>query len=70
MILGLGRGDSAVRRLGERPARLKEFEQASIQIHRLANGEEVAYTAARPSDEDWYAQAAEIGAALSRMGAS
>ncbi len=59
MILGLGRGDSAVRRLGERPARLKEFEEASLLIHRLANGEEVAYSASRPSDEDWYAQATE-----------
>ena len=59
MILGLGRGDSAVRRLGERPARLKEFEEASLLIHRLTNGEEVTYAAAQPSDEDWYAQAAE-----------
>ncbi len=56
MILGLGRGDSALRRLGERPATLGEFKARAALIHRLANGEEVAYTPARPSDEDWHIQ--------------
>ena len=59
MILGLGRGDSALRRLGEQPARLKEFKETAHLIHRLANGEEVAYSAMQPSDEDWYIQGTE-----------
>ncbi len=56
MILGLGKGDSAVRRLGERPARLKEFKEKALFIHRLANGEEVTYTPQVSAQEKWHAQ--------------
>ena len=56
MILGLGKGDSAVRRLGERPVRLKEFKEKALLMHRLANGEEVTYTPRVPAQEKWHAQ--------------
>ena len=56
MILGLGKGDSAVRRMGERPPRLKEFKEKALLMHRLANGEEIAYTPETPAQEKWYEQ--------------
>lgn len=42
-ICGIGRGDSAVRVIGGRPASLETLEQAMNVIKRLANGKEVDY---------------------------
>ncbi|MCP4004729.1 MAG: LLM class flavin-dependent oxidoreductase [bacterium] len=56
-LLGLGRGDSALRRLGERPATLREFKEAALRIKSLASGGEIKYVPEeRAEAEDWYAQ--------------
>jgi alkanesulfonate monooxygenase SsuD/methylene tetrahydromethanopterin reductase-like flavin-dependent oxidoreductase (luciferase family) len=59
MILGIGKGDSSLRRLGERPAQLKEFKDKVRLIKKLANGEEVTYVPQMPVHEKWHAQAAD-----------
>ncbi len=59
MILGIGKGDSSLRRLGERPAQLKEFKDKARLIQKLANGEEVKYSPQAPAHERWHAQAAD-----------
>ncbi len=59
MILGIGKGDSSLRRLGERPAQLKEFKDKVRLIQKLANGDEVAYMPQVPVHEKWHAQAAD-----------
>jgi probable F420-dependent oxidoreductase len=41
MIMGIGRGDSARRVIGLKPVRVAEFEEASLMIKRLMNGETV-----------------------------
>jgi probable F420-dependent oxidoreductase len=41
MILGIGRGDSAVRAMGRRPATIDHMERAIVMIKALARGEEV-----------------------------
>ena len=56
MILGLGKGDSSVRRMGERPASLKDFKEKTLLMQRLANGEEIAYTPEVPAQEQWHQQ--------------
>ncbi|MGD9764632.1 MAG: LLM class flavin-dependent oxidoreductase [Candidatus Binatia bacterium] len=55
-LIGLGKGDSALRTLGERPARLKAFQEKALFIQRLANGETVDYTPQVPAHEQWHAQ--------------
>jgi alkanesulfonate monooxygenase SsuD/methylene tetrahydromethanopterin reductase-like flavin-dependent oxidoreductase (luciferase family) len=57
MILGIGKGDSALRRLGEKPAQLREFKENTRLIQKLANGEEVTYVPQVPAHEKWHAQA-------------
>ena len=51
MILGIGRGDSALAHLGRAPARLKWFENHLISLQAYLRGEEVAFTAAGIADE-------------------
>lgn len=46
-VLGLATGDSAVRRVGERPLRLAEFERALAELRALLAGEAVAYDGGR-----------------------
>ncbi|MBM3227113.1 MAG: LLM class flavin-dependent oxidoreductase [Candidatus Tectomicrobia bacterium] len=48
-ILGYGVGDTAVRLMGKRPARVAELEEATILTRRLLAGEEVDVNAARPA---------------------
>ncbi len=48
-LLGYGVGDTAVRLLGKRPARVAELEQATILTRRLLAGEDVDVGAARPA---------------------
>lgn len=48
-LLAYGVGDTAVRLLGKRPARVAELEQATILTKRLLNGEEVEVGAAKPA---------------------
>ena len=59
VVLGIGKGDSAVRRMGERPAKLSELKKSAPLMQQLASGEEVAYVPERPADESWYQQATE-----------
>ena len=58
MLLGLGKGDSAVRRMGERPSSLKDLKEKALLMQRLANGEEIAYTPQVPAQEKWHQQGA------------
>lgn len=57
VVLGIGKGDSAVRRMGERPAKLRELRNRAPLMQKLASGEEIAYTPEAPSDESWHEQA-------------
>ena len=41
MVMGIGRGDSARRVIGQQPVRMAEFEQACRMIKALMNGEKV-----------------------------
>src|SRR6478672_11816908 len=41
MVMGVGRGDSAVRYIGRKPMKVAEFEQALAMIHEFMNGREV-----------------------------
>jgi probable F420-dependent oxidoreductase len=41
MVMGIGRGDSAVRFIGRQPMKVAEFEQALGMIHEFMNGHEV-----------------------------
>ena len=41
MVMGVGRGDSAVRFIGRQPMKVAEFEQALAMIHEFMNGREV-----------------------------
>ena len=59
VLLGIGKGDSALRRIGERQANLKEFKEDVLLMHRLANGEEITYQPERPGHEAWHAQGSE-----------
>ena len=51
MILGIGRGDSALAHLGRAPARLKWFENYLISLQAYLRGEEVPFTTAGIADE-------------------
>jgi alkanesulfonate monooxygenase SsuD/methylene tetrahydromethanopterin reductase-like flavin-dependent oxidoreductase (luciferase family) len=48
-LLAYGVGDTAVRLMGKRPARVAELEEATILTRRLLAGEEVEVGAARPA---------------------
>jgi alkanesulfonate monooxygenase SsuD/methylene tetrahydromethanopterin reductase-like flavin-dependent oxidoreductase (luciferase family) len=48
-LLAYGVGDTAVRLMGRRPARVAELEEATILTKRLLAGEEVDVNAARPA---------------------
>lgn len=48
-LLGYGVGDTAVRLMGKRPARVAELEEATILTRRLLAGDEVDVGAARPA---------------------
>src|SRR5215475_10666238 len=41
MVMGVGRGDSAVRFIGRKPMRVADFEAALAMIHEFMNGREV-----------------------------
>src|SRR5919109_3859322 len=41
MVMGIGRGDSARRYIGQQPVRVAEFEQAVAMIRDLMNGRQV-----------------------------
>src|SRR5712691_9088778 len=41
MVMGIGRGDSARRVIGQQPVKMAEFEDACKMIKKLMNGEEV-----------------------------
>ena len=43
MVMGIGRGDSAVRYIGEKPVRVAEFERRLAMIHEFMNGREVEW---------------------------
>jgi probable F420-dependent oxidoreductase len=43
-VLGLGRGDSAVRLMGKRPATVENFISTARMIRSLCNGEEIDYS--------------------------
>jgi probable F420-dependent oxidoreductase len=43
MIMGIGRGDSAVRYIGRQPVKVAEFEEALKMIKPFMNGEEVTW---------------------------
>ena len=59
IVLGLGKGDSAVRRIGERPAKLKELRESAAAMQDLASGEEVEYRPETPGQEEWHQQGTE-----------
>lgn len=48
-LLGYGIGDTAVRLMGKRPARVAELEEATVLTRRLLAGDEVDVGAARPA---------------------
>jgi probable F420-dependent oxidoreductase len=41
MVMGVGRGDSAVRFIGRQPMKVAEFERACAMVHEFMNGREV-----------------------------
>jgi probable F420-dependent oxidoreductase len=43
MVMGIGRGDSARRYIGQQPVRVAEFERRLAMIHDLMNGREVSW---------------------------
>jgi probable F420-dependent oxidoreductase len=43
MVMGIGRGDSARRVIGQKPVRMAEFEQALVMIKALMNGRPVEW---------------------------
>lgn len=57
MVLGIAKGDSAMRILGERQATVAEFRNGVRLIKQLMNGETVEYKPKHPSHERWLAQA-------------
>ena len=48
-LLGYGVGDTAVRLMGKRPARVAELEEATVLTRRLLAGDDVEVGAARPA---------------------
>ncbi|HZP41855.1 MAG TPA: LLM class flavin-dependent oxidoreductase [Candidatus Binatia bacterium] len=57
MVLGIAKGDSATRVIGERQATMAEFRNGVRLIQRLMNGETVEYTPKTPDKAKWLAQA-------------
>ena len=51
MVLGIGRGDSALAHLGRAPARLGWFENYLVNLQAYLRGEEVAFADAQIADE-------------------
>jgi probable F420-dependent oxidoreductase len=47
MVMGIGRGDSAVRYIGDRPMRIAEFETACAMVREFMNGREVEWNEKR-----------------------
>ena len=43
MVIGIGRGDSARRTIGQKPVKVDEFERATAMIKELANGKPVRW---------------------------
>jgi probable F420-dependent oxidoreductase len=43
MAMGVGRGDSAVRYIGNQPMKVAEFERACAMVHEFMNGREVVW---------------------------
>src|SRR3954466_1484439 len=43
MVMGIGRGDSAVRFIGRQPMKVADFEQSTAMIHEFMNGREVSW---------------------------
>jgi probable F420-dependent oxidoreductase len=43
MVMGIGRGDSAVRYIGQQPVKVAEFERALAMIHEFMNGRSVTW---------------------------
>ncbi len=43
MVMGVGRGDSAVRYIGDKPMRIAEFERACAMVREFMNGREVEW---------------------------
>lgn len=51
-VLGIGRGDSALAYLGQRPASVEQFEQSLATLQALLRGEEVAFEQLGPLPEE------------------
>ena len=49
ITLGLGAGDTAVRLMGQKPATVKQLQEATIAIQSLLDGDELEVTSARPA---------------------
>ena len=43
MVMGIGRGDSAVRYIGDKPVRVAEFERRCAMVKEFMNGREVEW---------------------------
>lgn len=56
MVLGIAKGDSSMRMLGERQTTMAQFRRGVRLIQRLSNGETVEYKPAKPGYEKWLAQ--------------
>jgi alkanesulfonate monooxygenase SsuD/methylene tetrahydromethanopterin reductase-like flavin-dependent oxidoreductase (luciferase family) len=56
MVMGVAKGDSAVRRLGERQATMAEFRARTRLIQQLIRGESAEYKPEHPAREKWLAQ--------------
>jgi probable F420-dependent oxidoreductase len=59
MLMGMGRGDSAVRVMGRKPTPIKLFEQRLTMIKDFANGREVEWEGT-PIQLKWAADLAEV----------
>lgn len=57
MVLGIAKGDSATRVIGERQATMAEFKSGVRLIQRLMNGETVEYKPKTPDRAKWLVQA-------------
>ena len=49
ITLGLGVGDTAVRLMGQKPATVKQLQEATIAIRSLLDGDELEVKSARPA---------------------
>ena len=72
MVMGIGRGDSAVRYIGQQPVKVAEFEQRLAMIRDFMNGREVRLERQGPAAEVGPARAAadpDVGRRLRAEGA-